>query len=382
VTTIQKLNNAINPKSKHLAKMQAVANKRIIFIFDECHRSQFGETHKRITQFFTNFQMFGFTGTPIFADNASKNEHGKRTTKDLFGTCLHKYVITNAIKDENVLKFSVEYWGRLRRKDGSLIDEKVAAIDTKEFFEDPDRIEKIVDWIIENHDRKTHQKAFTAMRIMNVLKTFSQFMFADLYMKEQQFEDYKSKYLDIFDRTKAEPEQAASIVKDVDFELELIHRDEINVAYILKLLADLHKSENSDTPGERDKAGQKKRGILDLLGSETQLRSKRELIERFIKRNLPQLPKDADIEEAFHKYWEESKKASYAELCESEQLDPACIRRVLDQYNFTGRVPLRDEIVACMKIKPKILERKPVTEHIIAKLLEFIQTFEDSVGEV
>jgi type I restriction enzyme R subunit len=73
------------------------------FYFDECHRSQFGETHERITKFFEKSQLIGFTGTPIFAENASKNDLGKRTTKDLFGNCLHKYVITDAIHDQNVL---------------------------------------------------------------------------------------------------------------------------------------------------------------------------------------------------------------------------------------------------------------------------------------
>jgi len=116
-----------------------------VFIFDECHRSQFGDTHKRIVSFFSKAQMFGFTGTPIFADNAV----GKRTTKDLFTECLHKYVITDAIGDENVLRFSVEYWGKLKRKDGSLIDEDVPAINVREFFDSPDRIEGVVDWIIQ-----------------------------------------------------------------------------------------------------------------------------------------------------------------------------------------------------------------------------------------
>ncbi|MBL7897433.1 MAG: type I restriction endonuclease subunit R, partial [Crocinitomicaceae bacterium] len=92
LTTIQKLNNAIS-KKHHEGKLVALRNKRVVFIFDECHRTQFGETHKKITAFFTNAQLFGFTGTPIFAENASKNELGKRTTKDLFGACLHKYVI-------------------------------------------------------------------------------------------------------------------------------------------------------------------------------------------------------------------------------------------------------------------------------------------------
>ena len=136
VTTIQKLNNAIQ-HARFEQAMSALANERIVFIFDECHRSQFGDTHKRITEFFTKAQMFGFTGTPIFAENAARNDLGKRTTRDLFGDCLHRYVITNAIKDENFLKFSVEYWGKLRRRDGSLINEKVVSIDTREFLRTP-----------------------------------------------------------------------------------------------------------------------------------------------------------------------------------------------------------------------------------------------------
>jgi type I restriction enzyme R subunit len=148
VTTIQKLNTAIS-KLKYEKKMADLKDKRIIFIFDECHRSQFGETHNRIKEFFNNAQMFGFTGTPIFADNSNKNELGKRTTKDLFEDCLHKYVITDAIKDENVLKFAVEYVGKDKRRDTATeIDIEVEDIDTQELMEDPGRLEKIADYII------------------------------------------------------------------------------------------------------------------------------------------------------------------------------------------------------------------------------------------
>lgn len=115
VTTIQKLNTAIS-KTRYLNKMETLKNERIVFIFDECHRSQFGKTHEDIKKFFEDCQMFGFTGTPIFEPNAGKNEYGKRTTKMLFGDCLHKYVITDAIRDENVLKFSVEYIQTFKRK--------------------------------------------------------------------------------------------------------------------------------------------------------------------------------------------------------------------------------------------------------------------------
>ena len=108
-------------------------------------------------------QLFGFTGTPIFADNAQKNVMGKRTTKDLFGKCLHKYVITDAIRDQNVLRFSVEYLGRYKQTGNTEIDIDVEAIDTKEVLDSPTRLEKIVDYIIQRHDQKTHNKAYSSI---------------------------------------------------------------------------------------------------------------------------------------------------------------------------------------------------------------------------
>lgn len=164
VTTIQKLNTAIS-KKQYLEQMETLKDKHIVFIFDECHRSQFGETHKSITKFFTCNQMIGFTGTPIFAENAVGNQLGKRTTKELFDERLHQYVITDAISDDNVLKFSVEYVGRYKEKKESAtnIDIEVESIDTKELLESDDRINKITDYIIANHPRKTHAKEFTAM---------------------------------------------------------------------------------------------------------------------------------------------------------------------------------------------------------------------------
>ena len=179
VTTIQKLNNAV--AGRYDSVMDKIKDKRIVFIFDECHRSQFGDTHNRIKKFFNNHQMFGFTGTPIFADNAVKNQLGKRTTKELFEDCLHKYVITDAIRDENVLKFSIEYVGRYKQKQTSLnfVDIDVEDIDTKELLESPDRLNKITDYIIHNHKRKTHNKAFTAMfcvsSVANLIKYYDLF---------------------------------------------------------------------------------------------------------------------------------------------------------------------------------------------------------------
>lgn len=164
VTTLQKLNNVVT-KKRYLDEMAALEDKRIVFIFDECHRSQFGDTHQNITKFFKGAQLFGFTGTPIFVENAIAKSSVKKTTKDLFGECLHTYVIVDAIRDNNVLKFAIEYVGRYTYKDGSNnnLDIEVEDIDTKELLSSPKRLEMITDYIIDHHNRKTHSRAYNAM---------------------------------------------------------------------------------------------------------------------------------------------------------------------------------------------------------------------------
>jgi type I restriction enzyme, R subunit len=196
VTTIQKLNTAIS-KKHYLEKMEQLKEERIVFIFDECHRSQFGETHNRIKAFFNNIQLFGFTGTPIFADNAVKNELGKRTTTELFGDCLHKYVITDAIRDENVLKFAVEYVGRYRKKETATeIDIEVEDIDIKELMEDKTRVEKIADYIIANHNRKTHNRDFTAMFCVSSIETLIKYY--DIFQQRKEAGLHNLKIATIF----------------------------------------------------------------------------------------------------------------------------------------------------------------------------------------
>ncbi|MEL6142949.1 MAG: HsdR family type I site-specific deoxyribonuclease, partial [Bacteroidota bacterium] len=173
VTTIQKLNTAIK-KARYRRQMEGLRDKRIVFIFDECHRSQFGKTHHEIRQFFPVAQLFGFTGTPIFAKNAGTNEFGKRTTAMLFDKCLHKYVITDAIKDENVLKFSIEYISTFKKK-AEIEDFKVADIDKAEVLSAPERLEKVVNYVIENHDRKTHQRKYTAIMCVSSVPMLIQY---------------------------------------------------------------------------------------------------------------------------------------------------------------------------------------------------------------
>ena len=139
------------------------------------------------------------------------------------------------------------------------------------------------------------------MRLKNVLATFTEFNFADLSMDEQRFEDYKSKYLDLYDKAKsAHQKEKVSILDDVDFELKLIHRDEINVAYILKLLA-----KRKDSTKEEQQNQQK--AIIDLLAGDAQMRSKRELIERFIQENLPEIDDSDNIPDEFENFWSKEK---------------------------------------------------------------------------
>ncbi|MEO9863541.1 MAG: type I restriction endonuclease subunit R [Yoonia sp.] len=619
VTTIQKLNTAIT-RDRYEGGLGDVKDQRVVFIFDECHRSQFGETHKRIVQFFSKAQMFGFTGTPIFAENAV----GKRTTKTLFEKCLHKYVITDAIADENVLRFSVEYWGKLKRKDGSLIDEDVPAINVREFFDSPERIDGVVDWIIQNHDSKTHNKQFSAMlcvssvdtliayyeafrrkkeagehhlrvatiftygpneadpdadgmigdpdlnmadaavdvhkrdrlesfvadynamyqtnetvkdgkgfytyynhlskrlkdrdrkdaldkdrldillvvnmfltgfdakklntlyvdknlkyhgliqafsrtnrilgqvksqgnivcflnlkpntdqaitlfsnkeaietilmapygdyleqfnaaveilkavvpdpdcvndlkseedqlafvqafrdliRLRNVLTSFTEHDPSDLDLGEQEFEDYKSKYLDIHDKVKSDKaDDAVSIIDEVDFELELIQRDEINVKYILGLLSEALSDQDSLDPKIRDASQAKKKMVYDLLGSERHLRSKRELIEQFIDQHMASIPAGQSVNDAFSGFWDAEKSKAIAAVCETEGLDPAAFKAMIEQYHFSGKKPLQGAIVEALTEKPKILERKSIVERIGARLLKLVSTFDEGIG--
>lgn len=617
LTTIQKLNNAIS-KQHYETRMGHLKDKKIVFIFDECHRSQFGETHDRIVAYFKKAQLFGFTGTPIFAENASKNELGKRTTKDLFGTCLHKYVITDAIRDQNVLKFGIEYIGKYKRKSNTFVDIEVEEIDKSEVLNSEKRLEKIVDYIIKYHNQKTFNRDYSALfavssienlikyyelfkkkkaagehdlriatiftygvneddpeardllgdesvpysmaaapkvaygseltrdkleayigdynqlygtnfstkdtqlfegyykdiskrlkereketfydndrldlllvvnmfltgfdakkvntlyvdrnlryhglvqafsrtnrtfgerksqgnilcfrnlkaatdeaitlfsnkeaiedvilppfeaiekkfkqalktvlaiapshqsvdkleseedelqfiqafrallRTKNVLESFADFNWKDLGIDEQSFENYKSKYLDLYDKVKKDTAKAkASILDDIDFEVELIHRDEINVAYILKLLAKLKDAKTSETKQQR-------KAIMELLGVDIELRSKRELIEKFINENLPLISDTDLIPDEFEKYWHDQKVLALGKLCEEENLDQEQFKALIDAYIFSGQEPVRDEVFKCIGNRPSILKAKEIGERIINKMKEYVDVF-------
>ena len=142
ITTIQKLNAAVS-KTWYSSKIDAIRHSRIVMIFDECHRSHFGDSHKKIMKFFDNAQIFGFTGTPIFTENAVDGH----TTKEIFGNCLHKYLIKDAIADENVLGFLVEYY-----HGNEVVDNDNQA-----------RMEEIAKFILNNFNKSTFDGEFDAL---------------------------------------------------------------------------------------------------------------------------------------------------------------------------------------------------------------------------
>ncbi len=155
VTTIQKLDVFITKNPKH-----EIYGKHVVMVFDECHRSQFGEMHKNITKKFNNYHIFGFTGTPIFSANASNSGAiDLKTTAQAFGEKLHTYTIVDAINDKNVLPFRIDFINTVKSKDG-MVDRKVNAIDTEESMQDPRRIEGIVSYIIEHFDQKTKRNQY------------------------------------------------------------------------------------------------------------------------------------------------------------------------------------------------------------------------------
>jgi type I restriction enzyme R subunit len=614
ITTVQKLHRAITV-DRYKTDMAGIQEKRFVFIFDECHRSQFGQTHKNITDFFKNSQLFGFTGTPIFAENIQKNEFGMRTTKDLFSECLHKYVITDAIRDRNVLPFQIEYLGRYKQARRTFIDIEVEDIDKKEVLESPERLEKIVDYIIQNHDRKTHNREFSAifaitsievliqyyeifkrkinsgatdlriatvftystneedqdanglipdeawevhdsavayntsntrdkleqfvsdynqlygtdfsikenqqfdtytkniskrlkerekegfpdkdrldillvvsmyltgfdakkvntlyvdrnlkyhgliqafsrtnrvigekkshgnilcfrnlktatddaialfsnkearetillppyeemvrrfsaafaallqiaptpgsvndlpdeeamfafvkafrelMRIRNTLRSFTEFTWDDLPMTEQSFNNYASKYQDLREHVKSDREkEKVSILNDVDFELELIHRDEINVAYILKLLANIKEAEDEDSNRE-------KKRLLEQMGKDPVMRSKRELILKFIEANLPMISETDNIPDEFEKYWHDQKILALNQICEEENLDRRQFSSLLDAYIFTEQEPIREDVLNCLENRPSVLEARNIGNRIIEKMKKYVDIF-------
>ena len=615
VTTIQKLNRAISTE-RYLESIDYLKNKKVVFIFDECHRSQFGDTHQNIKKFFSNAQMFGFTGTPIFEKNSQSKAGLKLTTDYLFNACLHKYVIVDAIRDRNVLQFQIDYRGKYTAKGMATNDsyeEDVEGIDTKELYDNPQRLEMIARYIVNIHDTKTRNREFTTMFCVSSVETLTQYydlfekvqaekqiedeaqgrifkpltiatifsyaaneavstddlngliheeaadipsqvnsssrdkldryianynrqfktnynsgdqfyayyrdiaqrvknrqidilivvnmfltgfdskplntlyvdknlkyhgliqafsrtnrvyndkkpfgniicfrnlkratdealalfsnkettkivlvpsyaeieqdyqaavskLFAltpnyqsvdDLVTEEQQLEfikafrevmrynaqlqtfieydqdqtqldkqhfaNFASKYADLCRAVrKTTKRDKVSVLDDVDFQLDLLHSDRINVGYIINLLQLV-----VDTDSE-DKRKKYQAQIYDLISSDISLHDKQDLIQKFIEENMPKMINGQSVQTAFSEFWDAEKEQAYQHLCKEENLKPEAMKQVLEHYEFTKRLPRKEELKDLPNYKVKLFERENVFSNLLVKTRQLIEKF-------
>lgn len=227
VTTINKLAVYL----KRPSAKREVFDRHTVFIFDECHRSQFGEMHKAITRHFKNYHLFGFTGTPIFAQNAGAGADPElRTTAQAFGDCLHTYTVVNAIDDGNVLPFKVDYVSTFHRK-AEDTDARVEAIDTDSAWQHPERLRNIAGYILDNFDRKTkrggqvYSVKGTARRGFNAILACDSIKSAESYyrvLREMigQREGCELKVATIFSFAPNAPEDPCGFIDDEELECD------------------------------------------------------------------------------------------------------------------------------------------------------------------
>lgn len=186
ITTIQKLSVFIKNNKGH-----EVFQKRIVIVFDECHRSQFGDMHKTITKSFKKYNLFGFTGTPIFGENSPSGGNPlMKTTEQAFGDKLHTYTIVDAINDGNVLPFHIDFINTMRMKD-SLPDIDVAGINTEEALRDPARIKEVVKYVLEHFDQKTKRSSFYSLKGQRIAGFNSIFAASSIPMAKLYYNEFK-----------------------------------------------------------------------------------------------------------------------------------------------------------------------------------------------
>lgn len=268
VTTIQKLNNLMKSESD-----LPVYGKQVVFIFDECHRSQFGEAQKNLKKKFKKFYQFGFTGTPIFPQNAL----GADTTASVFGRELHSYVITDAIRDEKVLKFKVDYNDvrpQFKAIESEQDEKKLSAAENKQALLHPDRIQEISQYILNNFRQKTHRlqagaKGFNAMFAVSSVDAAK--LYYESFRDLQKGSDKPLKVATIFSFAANEEQDAVGDIQDESFEVSAM--DSSAKEFLSAAIADynaLFKTNFSvDSNGfqnyYRDLAKQVKAKEIDLL---------------------------------------------------------------------------------------------------------------------
>jgi type I restriction enzyme R subunit len=186
ITTIQKLDVFVGKN-----KMHDIYKKHVILIFDECHRSQFGDMHRKIAKAFKHYHIFGFTGTPIFAVNSGNGGNPLlRTTEQAFGTKLHTYTIVDAINDDNVLPFRIDFINTIKQKD-NIADKEVRAIDIEKAMSAPERVSEIVAYILEHFDQKTKRSIFYTQKGRRLAGFNSIFAVASIPMAMKYYTEFK-----------------------------------------------------------------------------------------------------------------------------------------------------------------------------------------------
>lgn len=228
VTTIQKLSEFVKRNKNH-----PVYQKHIVLIFDECHRSQFGDMHKMIVQNFKNYHLFGFTGTPIFAKNAGRTTNPEFcTTEQAFGEKLHTYTIVDAINDGNVLPFRIDYINTIKAKEG-MTDKEVEAINTEEALSSPERVSNVVSYIIEHFDQKTKRNSFYDLKGQRVNGFNSMFAVASIPMAKKYYLEFKKQLEEkqkdltiatIYSFAQNEEDTSDGILDDEGFETNLLDK--------------------------------------------------------------------------------------------------------------------------------------------------------------
>ena len=237
VTTIQKLDVFISKNKTH-----PVYNKHIVLVFDECHRSQFGEMHQKIIKHFNNYHIFGFTGTPIFSVNAGIGKNPNlRTTEQAFGEKLHTYTIVDAINDGNVLPFRIDYINTMKQKENGK-DKRVEAINTEEALGSQQRIHEVVKYILEHFDQKTVRNTYYSLKGQRVNGFNSMFAVSSIPMCKKYYLELKKQIAEqhrdltiatIFSFAPNEADNADGILEDESFDtdgLDQSSRDFLDMA--------------------------------------------------------------------------------------------------------------------------------------------------------
>ena len=192
VTTIQKLDHFIKRNSGH-----TLFDGHIVLIFDECHRSQFGDMHTGITKAFKNYNLFGFTGTPIFATNASAGgQVNLKTTEQAFGDKMHTYTIVDAISDKNVLPFKVDYISTVHEAE-NIEDKKVSNIDREAALAAPERLANVVNYIREHFDQKTKRNSFYKLKDRRLAGFNSIFAVSSIDVAKKYYSEFKKQLKDL-----------------------------------------------------------------------------------------------------------------------------------------------------------------------------------------